>query len=89
MTDTAEVDGHSKSTQPKDAKAADAGMLGRLARRLRQAFGSKESGVYVTGSGPVWVPEARLSEIPRVIAEYHRGEAEEASKIAKLPKRWA
>jgi hypothetical protein len=89
MTDKVEASGPSKVTGPKDVKAEDMGRLRRLARRLSQAFGSKGPGVYVTGSGPVWVPEARLREVPRVIAEHHRSEAEGALRLARLPKRWA
>jgi hypothetical protein len=42
-----------------------------LARKLRAAIGNDEHGVYVTGSGPVKVPNARLHQIPKVIAEHH------------------
>ena len=43
-----------------------------LARILRAVIGNDEHGVYVTGSGPVRVPNARLHQIPKVIAEHHR-----------------
>jgi hypothetical protein len=36
----------------------------------------KKSGVYVTGSGPIWVPAERLNEIPKVVAEQHRLDAQ-------------
>jgi hypothetical protein len=42
-----------------------------LARKLRAVIGNDEHGVYVTGSGPVKVPNARLHQIPKVIAEHH------------------
>jgi len=42
-----------------------------LARKLRAVIGDGDHGFYVTGSGPVWVPNARAHEIPRVIAEQH------------------
>jgi hypothetical protein len=46
-----------------------------LARKLVLALSKEEHGFYVTGSGFVWVPEARSNEIPRVIAEHHREQA--------------
>jgi hypothetical protein len=45
--------------------------------------GKKEQ-LWVTGSGLVYVPEGRLSEIPRVIAEYHLHEAERARLVASI-----
>jgi hypothetical protein len=42
-----------------------------LARKLRAVIGNDDHGVYVTGSGPVKVPNARLHQIPKVIAEHH------------------
>jgi hypothetical protein len=41
-----------------------------LARKLGAVIG-KDDGVYVTGSGPVKVPNARLHQIPKVVAEHH------------------
>lgn len=46
-----------------------------LASKLRTVTGNGEHGFYVTGSGPVWVPNARANEIPRVIAEHHTVDA--------------
>jgi hypothetical protein len=46
-----------------------------LARKLRAIISNDEHGVYVTGSGPVKVPNARLHEIPKVTAEHHRENA--------------
>jgi type IV secretory pathway ATPase VirB11/archaellum biosynthesis ATPase len=43
--------------------------------------------VYVTGSGPVWVPRARLNEISTVISERHNLDAERAVQIAKQLRR--
>jgi hypothetical protein len=37
---------------------------------------------YVTGSGLVRVPKARLAEIPKVIGEHHALEAERAKLLA-------
>ena len=47
-----------------------------LARKLRAVIDNDDHGVYVTGSGPVKVPNARLHQIPKVIAEHHRENAE-------------
>jgi len=46
-----------------------------LVRKLRAVIGNDEHGVYVTGSGLVRVPNARLHQIPKVIAEHHRENA--------------
>jgi len=46
-----------------------------LARKLLAVIGNDEHGVYVAGSGPVKVPNARLHQIPKVIAEHHRQNA--------------
>jgi hypothetical protein len=51
-------------------------MIEALARKLRAVVGDDRDGFYVTGSGPVWVPNARAHEIPQVIAQYHREQAE-------------
>ena len=50
-----------------------------LASKLRAIIGNND-GFYVTGSGPVWVSNARSHEIPKVIAEHHRGEAKRDSR---------
>jgi len=42
-----------------------------------------EKGLYVTGSGLVRVPEARLNEIPKVVEEHHKLEAERAMQLAR------
>ena len=42
-----------------------------LARKLRAVISGDDHGFYVTGSGPVWVPNARSHQIPNVIAEHH------------------
>jgi hypothetical protein len=47
-------------------------MTKALARILRAVIGNDEHGFYVTGSGPVRVPNARAHQIPKVIAEHHR-----------------
>jgi len=44
----------------------------------------KSERVWVTGSGLVHVPEGRLSEIPKVIAEHHLQEAERARLVASI-----
>jgi hypothetical protein len=46
-----------------------------LARKLRAVIGNDEHGFYVTGSGAVRVPNARVHQIPKVIAEDHRENA--------------
>ncbi len=38
---------------------------------------------YVTGSGLVHVPEARLTEVPKIIGEFHAFEADRAAQPAK------
>jgi hypothetical protein len=55
-------------------KAVDRLMMA-LAGRLRALIGNDRHGFYVTGSGPVRVPNARSHQIPRVIAEHHREQA--------------
>ena len=47
-----------------------------LARKLRAFVGSDDYGFYVAGSGRVWVPNARAHQIPKVVAEDHRENAE-------------
>jgi hypothetical protein len=42
-----------------------------LARKLRAVIGNDEHAVYISGSGPVKVPNARLHQIPKVIGEHH------------------
>jgi hypothetical protein len=44
----------------------------------------KNEEMWVTGSGLVYVPEGRMSEIPKVIAEHHLQEAERARVIASI-----
>jgi hypothetical protein len=56
---------------------------------IRKLFGKgqgekKQEDVWVTGSGLVHVPAGRLSEIPKVIAEYHLQEAERARVLASV-----
>jgi hypothetical protein len=46
-----------------------------LAKKLLAIIGNDDHGVYVTGSEPVKVPNARLHQIPKVIAEHHRENA--------------
>ena len=46
-------------------------MIKVLARKLRAVIGNDDHGFYVAGSGPVWVPNVRAHEIPKVIAEHH------------------
>ena len=50
-------------------------MIKVLARKLRAVIGNDDHGFYVAGSGPVWVPNVRAHEIPKVIAEHHRDQA--------------
>jgi len=47
-----------------------------LARKLRAFIGNDSHGFYVAGSGLVWVPNALAHQIPKVIAENHRENAE-------------
>jgi hypothetical protein len=58
----------------KMEKAFD-GLMMALARKLRAPIGNDHHGFYVTGSGPVRVPNSRSHLIPRVIAEHHREQA--------------
>jgi hypothetical protein len=56
---------------------------------IRKLFGmgrseQKNEQMYVTGSGLVYVPEGRMSEISKVIAEHHLQEAERARVIASI-----
>jgi len=46
-----------------------------LAMILRAITRKDNHGFYVTGSGPIRVPNARLHEIPKVIAEHHTDQA--------------
>jgi hypothetical protein len=46
-----------------------------LARKLRAVIGDDNNGFYVSGSGPIRVPNARVHQIPKVIAEHHRDSA--------------
>jgi len=46
-----------------------------LARKLRALIGDDNNGFYVTGSGPIRVPNAQVYQIPKVIAEHHRDTA--------------
>ena len=58
-----------------------------LARKLRAAvIGNDDHGFYVTGSGPVWVPNAQSHEIRKLIAEYHRHEVERSHRAWIRPK---
>ncbi len=41
---------------------------------------------YVTGSGQVGVPAARANEIPKVILEHHRLEAERGRWLTYVPR---
>jgi hypothetical protein len=50
-------------------------MIEALAKKLRALIGNDDRGFYVTGSGPIWVPNARANEIPKVIAEHHMYDA--------------
>jgi hypothetical protein len=47
-----------------------------IARMLRAVVGDDVHGFYVTGSGPVRVPNARSHQIPEMIAEHHRDQAQ-------------
>jgi hypothetical protein len=47
-----------------------------LARKLRALIGDDNNGFYVTGSGPIRVPNAQVHQIPKVIAEHHWEQAE-------------
>jgi hypothetical protein len=59
----------------KMGKALDELMMA-LASKLRALIGNDHHGFYVTGSGPVRVPNSRSHQIPTVIAEHHRQQAE-------------
>jgi hypothetical protein len=48
---------------------------GLMARKLRAIIGNDHHGFYVTGSGPVWVPNSRSHEISNVMAEHHSDSA--------------
>lgn len=50
-------------------------MIRALAKKLRNVIGNDDRGFYVTGSGLVWVHNARAHEIPNVIADHHRENA--------------
>jgi hypothetical protein len=56
-------------------------------RSYGQAPGSRKPEFYVTGSGPVWVPQDRLGEISSVIAERHTFDAERALLIGTQMRR--
>ena len=58
-----------------------------LARKLRAIIGNDEHGFYVTGSGPVRVPNARVHQIPQVIAEHHRENAQRELQRALIGRR--
>ena len=49
--------------------------LGKALEKLVRVIGNDDHGFYVTGSGPVRVPNARMHQIPKVIAEHHREDA--------------
>jgi len=62
--------------------------FGKAVKRLARAIGRDDHGFYVTGSGPVWVPNSRAHEIPNVIAEHHRDEARrELQKVLMIGRR--
>ena len=50
-------------------------MMKALARKLQAVIKKDDHGFYVTGSGPVRVPNARMHQIPKVIAEHHMDDA--------------
>ena len=50
-------------------------MLARWVAKLQSKLGDQE-GYYVKGSGRVYVPSARLNEIPTVVSQYHELEVE-------------
>jgi len=58
-----------------------------LARTLRAITGNDDQGFYVTGSGPVRVPNSRAHQIPKVIAEHHRDEAKRELQRALIGRR--
>ena len=58
-----------------------------LARKLRAVIGDDEHGFYVTGSGSVRVPNARVHQIPQVIAEHHRENAQRELQRALIGRR--
>ncbi len=61
-----------------------AARISKLLGRLRKT-GSIEREYYVTGSGLVHVPKERLNEIPKIIGEHHKLEAERARQVAYAP----
>ena len=57
----------------KEVKKMD--LMKALAMKIRTLIGNDQHGFYVTGSGPVRVPNSRAHQIPKVIAEHHRENA--------------
>jgi len=53
-----------------------------VSRIIRAVIGNDVHGFYVKGSGPVWVPNVRSHEIPKVIAEHHWSQVERDSRWA-------
>jgi len=51
---------------------------------LRAVVGNDDNGFYVTGSGPVRVSNARVHDIPKVIAESHREDAKRKLQSALI-----
>ena len=49
--------------------------FGKVLERLVRVIITDDHGFYVTGSGPVRVPNARAHQVPKVIAEHHREDA--------------
>jgi hypothetical protein len=55
-----------------------------LARIFRAVVGNDDNGFYVTGSGPVRVPNSRAHQVPKVIAEHHRDQAKRELQMAVI-----
>jgi hypothetical protein len=58
-----------------------------LARKLRAVIGDDNNGFCVSGSEPIRVPNARLHQIPKVIAEHHRDSAKRELERALIGRR--
>ncbi|MDV3293154.1 MAG: hypothetical protein LYZ70_02680 [Nitrososphaerales archaeon] len=59
--------------------------MNRIRKFLAGKPGKKEEdGLWVTGSGLVYIPPGRLNEISKVVAEHHAQEAERAKILASV-----
>lgn len=58
------------------------GIFAFLGRIFHGTLGSNGRGMYVSRGENVWVPEARSGEIPRVIQEYRKLEADKTLRTS-------